>query len=68
MDKRRTPSGDEVNADEPGWRAILRRHADQILAGAGGADSAAAKRLARALGPLADDALKIVEALSLIHI
>jgi len=62
MDKRRVPSGDEVEKGGAGWRALLRRHAERILGGADRIEPAAAKRLASALGPLADDALKIVEA------
>src|SRR5436190_22944132 len=62
MDKRRVPSGDEVDKGGAGWRSLLRRHAERILGGAERIESAAAKRLAGALGPMADDALKIVEA------
>lgn len=47
-----------VDAD---WRAILRRHAVTLWQGKP-ADSGAAAELARMLGPLADDALNIVEA------
>jgi DNA-binding MarR family transcriptional regulator len=63
MDKRRMPSGDEVDKGATDWRSVLRRHAERILAGGTGRlEPATAKRLAGALGPLADDALKIVEA------
>jgi DNA-binding MarR family transcriptional regulator len=61
MDKRRKPSGDEGDIAAADWRSLLRRHAERILAG-GRAEPATAKQLGRALGPLADDALKIVEA------
>ena len=62
MDKRRTPSGDEVDKGAAGWRSVLRRHAERILGGAERIEPAIAKRLGHSLGPLADDALKIVEA------
>lgn len=62
MDKRRVPSGDERDTGAAGWRAILRRHAGRFIGGATKPEPLAAKQLQRALGPLADDALKIVEA------
>ena len=46
------------------WRAALRRHADALWRGRPSDDEDAAQ-LARTLGPLADDALKIVEAYAL---
>ena len=57
----------KVDGREPiddDWRAALRRHADTLWRGQP-ADSAASAALAGALGPLADDALKIVEAYAL---
>jgi DNA-binding MarR family transcriptional regulator len=62
MDKRRMPSGDDVEMAMTDWRSVLRRHAEQIMRGAPGADAATARLLGVTLGPLADDALKIVEA------
>lgn len=62
MDKRRVPSGVEGDAGAAEWRAILRRHAESILGGATRTEAVTARQLGRALGPLADDALKIVEA------
>ena len=56
------PSGDEVDRDAADWRSVLRRYAEQIRQGGPGIDARAAKRLGDALGPLADDALRIVEA------
>jgi DNA-binding MarR family transcriptional regulator len=47
-----------------GWRAALRHQADALWRGQP-ADPAAAALLSKALGPLADDASKIVEAYSL---
>jgi DNA-binding MarR family transcriptional regulator len=46
------------------WRAALHRHAEGLWRGES-ADGAAAEALAKALGPLADDALRIVEAYTL---
>src|SRR5687767_12635676 len=46
------------------WRAILRRRADALWQGHP-VDGAAPAKLSKPLGPLADDALKIVEAYSL---
>jgi DNA-binding MarR family transcriptional regulator len=62
MDKRPMPSGDQVDIATADWRSVLQRFAEGIRQGRRGVDSAAAKVLADALGPLADDALKIVEA------
>jgi DNA-binding MarR family transcriptional regulator len=62
MDKRRMPSGEKVDKRAADWRPILRRHAERILGGTLRTDPATMKYLAGALGPLADDALKIVEA------
>jgi len=44
-----------------GWRAVLRCHAEALWRGEP-VDSAVAAHLSEALGPLAEDALKIVEA------
>src|SRR5687768_13501542 len=57
----RTQEGKPVDAD---WRAILRRNAQALWRG-NAVDRSAAATLAKTLGPLADDALKIVEAYSL---
>jgi DNA-binding MarR family transcriptional regulator len=62
MDKRLMPSGDEGDTGATDWRSVLRRHAERIRLGKHAADPAAARMLGDALGPLADDALKIVEA------
>lgn len=62
MDKRLMPSGDEGNVGTTGWRPVLQRFAEEIRQGRRGMDAAGAKVLGDALGPLADDALKIVEA------
>lgn len=62
MDKRRTPSGDDVDRGAAEWRSVLQRHAEQIRQGAAGTDPRAARALSKQLGPLADDALRIVEA------
>lgn len=62
MDKRRMPSGDEGNIRAVDWRAVLRRHAEGLLGGSARVEPATARQLSRELGPLADDALKIVEA------
>lgn len=63
------PGGGRGNGDGPiargDWRAALRGHADKVwLAGRTGAppDPAVTERLRAALGPLAEDALRIVEA------
>ena len=56
-----TDGGGPVDAD---WRAILRRNADALWHGKP-ADRGAAASLAKTLGPLADDAFKIVEAYAL---
>ncbi len=61
MDKRQVPSGGNEDVKAADWRLVLRRHAERILAGARAPDPAT-KLLGNALGPLADDALKIVEA------
>src|SRR5688572_19161780 len=57
----RAKASEPVDAD---WRAVLRRNADALWHGQP-ADRGAAASLAKTLGPLADDALKIVEAYSL---
>ena len=62
MDKRLVPSVDEVNIGATGWRSVLQRFAEEIRQGKRAADPAITKALGDALGPLADDALKIVEA------
>jgi DNA-binding MarR family transcriptional regulator len=62
MSKRLVPSGDEVDIGATDWRSVLQRFAEEIRQGKRGADPATAKALGDALGPLADDALKIVEA------
>src|SRR6478735_9280762 len=62
MNKRPVPSGDEVDIGTTGWRTVLERFAEEIRLGKRAADPATAKALGDALGPLADDALKIVEA------
>jgi DNA-binding MarR family transcriptional regulator len=49
---------------DSGWRAVLRRHADALWRGEP-SDRGAPAALAKTLGPLADDALKIVEAYAL---
>lgn len=71
MDKRPVPSGDRVGAragrtDE--WRAVLHRHAERAWRSrpdSPPADPETARFLDQTLGPLADDALKIVEAYAL---
>ena len=74
MDKRLVPSGDEVRAgagaadkaDQGEWRAVLHRYAEHVWRGAARAPNAGTARLlGETLGPLADDALKIVEAYAL---
>lgn len=62
MDKRLMPSGDDVEMGATDWRSVLQRLAEEIRQGRRGVDPAGAKVLGEALGPLADDALKIVEA------
>ncbi len=62
MDKRQMPSGDEVDTAATDWRSVLLRFAEDIRRGKQGVDLATARALGEALGPLADDALKIVEA------
>jgi len=62
MDKRRMPSGDEGDTGAVDWRAILRRHAERFVGATARAQPETTKQLGRELGPLADDALKIVEA------
>ncbi len=62
MSKRLMPSGDEVETGTTDWRSVLQRFAEDIRQGRRGLDPAAVKALGDALGPLADDALKIVEA------
>src|SRR5688572_13585971 len=65
------PGGDKETGKVDGrkpiqgdWRAALRHHADVLWRGERGAAAASAV-LSSALGPLADDALKIVEAYAL---
>jgi len=76
MDKRRMPSGDESKAgagatggtDQSEWRAVLHRYAETVWRGAPRApalDAGTTRLLGETLGPLADDALKIVEAYAL---
>src|SRR5688572_11910716 len=74
MDKRLVPSGDEVRAgagaaakaEQGEWRAVLHRYAEHVWRGATRAPNAGTARLlGETLGPLADDALKIVEAYAL---
>jgi DNA-binding MarR family transcriptional regulator len=62
MDKRQVPSGDEVDNSATDWRSVLRRFAEEVRQGRRRIEPAAAQALGEALGPLADDALKIVEA------
>ena len=62
MDKRLMPAGDEVDSGATDWRSVLRRLAEEIRQGRGGLDAAGKQVLGEALGPLADDAFKIVEA------
>jgi DNA-binding MarR family transcriptional regulator len=62
MDKRLMPSGDEGDTRAADWRSVLQRFAEEIRQGRRGVDPAGAKMLGEALGPLADDAFKIVEA------
>jgi DNA-binding MarR family transcriptional regulator len=62
MDKRLMPSGDGGDLGVTGWRSVLQRFAEEIRQGRRGVDPVGAKVLGDALGPLADDALKIVEA------
>lgn len=62
MNKRLMPSKDEGDLRAADWRSVLRRFAEDIRQGRRGVDPAAAKVLSEALGPLADDAIKIVEA------
>jgi len=65
-----SPGAAHIEAGEPGasgndWRSILRRHAERVWRdGARAAQPSAvdATVLARTLGPLTDDALRIVEA------
>ena len=59
-----TDHGDEGERLDADWRAVLRRHADALWHDQP-ADRGAATALSRTLGPLADDALKIVEAYAL---
>ena len=67
MHKRRGSSGDDGVESAPGaagWRSILRNHATQVWQGqAPGA--VRSDSLTKSLGPLADDALRIVEAYAL---
>ena len=62
MDKRLVSSGDEGDNGATDWRSVLQRFAEQVRQGRRGIEPAAAKALAEALGPMADDAVKIVEA------
>ena len=62
MDKRLVPAGDEVDSGATDWRSVLRRFAEQVRQGRRGIEPAGAKALSEALGPMADDAVKIVEA------
>ena len=62
MDKRLVPSRDEVDNGATDWRSVLQRFAEQVRQGRRGIEPAGAKALAEALGPMADDAVKIVEA------
>ena len=62
MDKRLMPSGDGVDSNATAWRGVLQRFAEDTRQGRPGPDAAGMQALAEALGPLADDALKIVEA------
>jgi DNA-binding MarR family transcriptional regulator len=62
MNKRRVLSGDGGNTRGAEWRKFLRQYAERILAGRPPGEAISARQLGRALGPLADDALKIVEA------
>jgi DNA-binding MarR family transcriptional regulator len=62
MDKRLMPSKVEGDGRAADWRSVLQRFAQDIRQGRRAVDPAAAKVLGQALGPLADDALKIVEA------
>src|SRR5687768_12480173 len=55
---------DRRDASAADWRAALHRHAEALWRGEP-ADAAAADALAKVLGPLADDALRIVEAYTL---
>lgn len=56
-----------VKSNGQAWRAILLGHAADIWAGAppGGADAAGLKVVEQALGPMAEEALQIVEAYAL---
>ena len=75
MDKRQMPSGGEYGsrgAESPGpmadWRTLLRTHAELVWRAAPErtpADAALSASLVRTLGPLANDALTIVEAYAL---
>ncbi len=71
MDKRPVPSGDRggARAGRTGeWRAVLHLHAERVWRSNPDSptfDSETARFLERTLGPLADDALKIVEAYAL---
>lgn len=61
----RTEAGGSVDA-RIDWRAILRRHAERVWRkGAGAPPANESELLERALGPLAEDALRIVEAYAL---
>lgn len=62
MGKRQMPVGEDGNAGAADWRSVLQRFAEEIRHGRRGVDPAGAKVLREELGPLADDALKIVEA------
>src|SRR6478735_6646378 len=62
MDKRSMPSGDGGDMRATDWRSVLQRFAEEVRQGRRGVDPAGAKVLGEALGPLADDAFKIVEA------
>jgi DNA-binding MarR family transcriptional regulator len=62
MDKRLMPSRDEGDMRAADWRAVLQRFAEEVRQGRRGVDPAGAKVLGQALGPMADDAFKIVEA------
>ena len=72
MDNRPVPPGGAMETGDAearaqvdsDWRAVLRRHADALWRGKP-ADSGATAMLPGKLGPLADDALKIVEAYAL---
>jgi len=75
MDKRHVPSGGEYSSGGPesrglmtDWRALLRTHAEHVWLAAPErrpADPNVSAALVRSLGPLANDALTIVEAYAL---